>query len=218
LSSFLLNLIPVQSLRKFVGEDFLSPIEQFALNGYENLLYEGINFDGHSSIIILGGYLGDSTENWHQKSNSVIYVYEPILEYYLILVDRFKHLPRIHLFNSAVSDFTGVQILKKDGEKTGSRSTSKEAVTVEVQDILNIIQQLNNRIRVLEINIEGGEYSVLSRIINSDLAKKIDVLQIQFHKFEIADELRRAEIRNKLLLTHENIFDYPWVWERWILR
>jgi len=69
----------------------------------------------------------------------------------------------------------------------------------------------------VKINIEGGEYEVLYRLINSGYVKKCKNLQIQFHVFVKDCAIRREEIRSKLLETHHLTYDYPFTWENWEL-
>jgi FkbM family methyltransferase len=205
----------MDSIRKSLGLEFLSPIQQFAYHGYDDVLYKGVNLDKDSTIVVLGGYEGLSTEQWYDTYNCNIYVYEPIVDFYQHLVSKFKNNNAIHLFNYAVSNFSGDLVLKIEGEKTGSRAASDISVKVKTLDILQVI---GPKVSLLEVNIEGGEYEVLERILYSRCIDKIEILQIQFHKFDLRDELRRAEIRNQLALTHVNIFDFPWIWERWVLK
>ena len=51
---------------------------------------------------------------------------------------------------------------------------------------------IKGKIDLLKINIEGGEYEVLENLIENDLIKNIDNIQIQFHDFVFS---RRKEKR-----------------------
>ena len=44
----------------------------------------------------------------------------------------------------------------------------------------------------MKINIEGGEYELLERLIAADLIRKIDDIQVQFHNF-VPDAAARME-------------------------
>ncbi len=67
----------------------------------------------------------------------------------------------------------------------------------------------------MEINIEGGEYEVLPRLIDVGMVKDIDRLQIQFHSFVDNAAARREDIQSKLAKTHEMVWCYDFVWECW---
>ena len=65
------------------------------------------------------------------------------------------------------------------------------------------------------MNIEGGEYENLESLILTRAISKIPTLLVQFHRYSLKEELRRAQIRSELELTHKCVFEFPWVWERW---
>ena len=68
----------------------------------------------------------------------------------------------------------------------------------------------------MKINIEGAEYKLLDRIIDTGLINNINHLQIQFHKKDIENpEYKREKAISKLSETHNNIWSYYYVWERW---
>jgi hypothetical protein len=68
----------------------------------------------------------------------------------------------------------------------------------------------------MKINIEGGEYELLPRMIESGIIDKIKLLQIQFHEISEDSLSQMNKIREKLKSTHNQVFAYPFVWECWI--
>ena len=71
------------------------------------------------------------------------------------------------------------------------------------------------RVAVAKINIEGGEYEVLPRLIDSGLIEEIDEVQVQFHDVVPNAKQRMNEILADLALSHEPTYRYPFVWENW---
>jgi len=71
------------------------------------------------------------------------------------------------------------------------------------------------QIDLLEMNIEGGEYEVLNRLISTRDLTKVSTILVQFHNYGLISELERSKLRNLMNETHENIFTFDWVWERW---
>ena len=65
------------------------------------------------------------------------------------------------------------------------------------------------------MNIEGGEYECLARLIQTGAISRVEVLLVQFHRYGLESELSKAQIRINLEKTHSCIFEFPWVWERW---
>ena len=66
----------------------------------------------------------------------------------------------------------------------------------EVRSISEVVSELHiERIDLIKINIEGGEYDLLPAIIDSGLIKRIKYIQVQFHNFDIGAADARFRIR-----------------------
>lgn len=81
---------------------------------------------------------------------------------------------------------------------------------------VDIAPFLQSEVRLVKINIEGGEYELLSYIIEKGLMNNIVELQVQFHLVEGKDsEAMYNELRFKLKQTHELSWRWPFCWESW---
>ena len=79
-----------------------------------------------------------------------------------------------------------------------------------------MITDLNIKtIDLLKLNIEGSEYDLIERLIETDYIKKVEQLKIQFHDNVNDAKSRRVDIRNKLSKTHSEIWSYYFIWEYW---
>jgi hypothetical protein len=67
----------------------------------------------------------------------------------------------------------------------------------------------------MEVNIEGSEYEVLHRLIETGQIEEFDVLLLQFHKIDASSATDKDEISKILSRTHSIRFEYEWIWERW---
>ena len=74
------------------------------------------------------------------------------------------------------------------------------------------------RIDLMKINIEGGEYDLLEHLIKTGWIDKIINIQVQFHDFVENAEARMLAIQNDLAKTHELTYQYKFVWENWRLK
>ncbi|WP_163835751.1 FkbM family methyltransferase, partial [Pseudomonas viridiflava] len=75
-----------------------------------------------------------------------------------------------------------------------------------------------DKIDLMKINIEGGEFEVLPALIDAQYIYKITNLQIQFHdSIEHAKE-KRDRLRDQFKLTHQETWNYEFVWENWKLK
>jgi hypothetical protein len=74
------------------------------------------------------------------------------------------------------------------------------------------------RIDLLKVNIEGGEYELLEHLIATGDIRKVRKLQVQFHDF-VPDAIpRRARILQGLAQTHAQHWNFHFVWEEWGLK
>jgi FkbM family methyltransferase len=204
-------------IRNYLGDEYLSPIQRFAKDGYNDVLYRNLDITQEDVIVVLGGFFGDSAEKYQKNFGCHIHIYEPVGEFYKALQSRFNHSSNIQIFNQAVSISAGTIELSIEGEKTGQFSNSGNKFSVEARDISEIVVGLGT-IDLLESNIEGGEYPILMKLIDLGQISRIRILQVQFHKYNFLTEVDRSRIRFELSKTHDLVFDYEWVWERWELR
>jgi FkbM family methyltransferase len=87
---------------------------------------------------------------------------------------------------------------------------------VEIRDVAVVLdEQEIERIDLIKINIEGGEYELIDRLYQTGWLRRTGPLIVQFHEF--APDAHRARRRNRRQLaeTHRCTWSYPWVYERW---
>jgi hypothetical protein len=75
----------------------------------------------------------------------------------------------------------------------------------------------NCTIDLMKINIEGGEYDLLERLIETNMISRIKNIQVQFHDVAPDSLSRMLAIQTSLLKTHSNIFNYKFVWDSYEL-
>jgi hypothetical protein len=104
--------------------------------------------------------------------------------------------------------------LLDDGSSLCQEAESYEEVLM--RDITEVLRELQiSSIDLVKINIEGGEYALLPRMLSTGIVNRCTDIQVQFHKtFPEAARLR-DQIRARLLNTHVLTYDYTFVWENW---
>lgn len=214
LSRKILANIPVKYVREVFGKDFLSPIECFIFDGYNENLFANLNLSPTDQTIIVGGYIGESASIIHSKYGAKIRILEPISEYANHLESRFSSFPNIEIVSAAAAEFNGNIELSLDGEKTGvgANGVRREVPAI---DFAQFIQESSQEIALVEMNIEGGEYAVIPHLIATGQINNIRILLIQFHRYSLNEEYLRSQVRERLSLTHTLVFCYDWVWEKW---
>ena len=209
--------LPRSSLRRALGDESLSPLECFSRDGYNDVLCRNHALTPNDRVLVLGGYLGESTARWVARYGVSVDVVEPIGDFADKLRRRFQSESRVTVWELAVSKEGEEMRLTPDADATGAFLARPDTpgVTVSSRQFSRFWSELPVRPKLIEMNIEGGEYGVLDDAIDSGVIEEVNTWLIQFHQVAIDSDLNRALLRRSLRKTHSCSFAYDWVWERW---
>lgn len=188
----------------------------FADGGDDKFRYN-YNLTEQSIVIDAGGYKGNFSKKIHDMYNCRVFVYEPYAPFFEHIKNEYGYIDSISVHQLAISDKTGEKKLLDLGEAT-SVSTQNGDIKIDTIDIVDMINENNfTCVDLLKLNIEGEEYSVLERLIETDNLHIFKNIQVQFHDFFYVDQPieRRDFIREQLCKTHRETYCYPFVWESW---
>lgn len=181
-----------------------------------------LEYDLNEKSIVLdfGGYVGNFSHQLVSMYDPYIFIFEPVKEFYNILKRNFANNKKVKIFDLAISNKNKKQTISVSGAKSSTyMKESDEKQIIKEKDIKEFIEENNlKKIDLMKINIEGGEYEVLERLIETGLVKRIKDIQVQFHKISKNSVKRRKNIINKLKQTHERTYSYYFVWENWRLK
>jgi FkbM family methyltransferase len=171
-------------------------------------------------VLDAGGYHGDWAADIYCKFACRIHVFEPVAEFATTIARRFERNESVtvHRYGLAGQDRRSWIALDEGGSSTVFTPTGMAAQReeIELRDVVGVIERLDgDRIDLLKINIEGGEYELLERLLSADRVGHFRYLQIQFHPGVPGAESRRQAIQDDLARTHRQMWSYPWVWESW---
>lgn len=200
--------------------------------GFERSVYlfrktsgERLRFEyelGPDSLIFdVGGFRGDFACEIYERYQSKIWIFEPVLEFHMLMSDRFRENKNIRLFNVALDRETKTSTISIGMDRSSYERDLRNGDFEKIQ-LKNVAEFCDENqvqhIDLIKINIEGAEYDLLDKVLESGLHKVIRYFQIQFHDFSPLAEKRREEIRKKLSETHFLQWDYPFVWESWEIK
>jgi len=171
----------------------------------------------NSLVFDVGGYIGEFAAQIFCKYQCNIYIFEPIRNFYENCKKRFSHNNKVKVFDFGLSDHSFKTNISVNGTSTSLyKNTSNNTEKIELFSIIDFIKENNiKKIDLIKINIEGGEYPLLSTLIDNELIDIANFYQIQFHKFILEAIEKREMIRKKLKQKYNLIWDYPFVWESW---
>jgi FkbM family methyltransferase len=175
------------------------------------------NLNQNSSIMDLGGYTGVWAQQMIEKYSPNVYIIEPVPKFYNFMVSKFENNPKVKLLNVGVATENREGKILVNQDASSSNLKNGEEIDVKFKTIEQIFKQFNiENIDLIQINIEGDEYSLLERMIQTKFINRFKNIQIQFHLGIEDDISRREDIQKNLILNgFKNKFNYPFVWECW---
>jgi FkbM family methyltransferase len=157
-------------------------------------------------------------------SGATVYAFEPNPYAFAELARRFRDRPNVHCRQQGVLDRNDVRKLyfheRSDQDElewsTGSsllefkgNVRKDKYVDTPVIDLSEFIESLGTRVKVLKLDVEGVEGSILRRLISTGAIHRIDHVFVETHERKIpelktdTDELRR--MLKTMNLTHVNL-------------
>lgn len=206
--------------RFFIKDVYGTNLGKWFFNKGDETLLLRHSLDNNSIVFDVGGYVGDFSDGIVKKYDPYVYIFEPVKSYFDDLIQKYKENPKVKVFNFGLSDVDRDCDIGKSGETSSTYQSSGDIEKVKLVDIVGFVESLELKVPIalVSINIEGGEYPLLKRIIESGLIKQITALQVQFHRVTPDYEKKREQLIKKLCETHEVLYSYPFVWEGFKIR
>lgn len=181
--------------------------------------YHRADLGPDSVVIDIGAFRGHVAQEFVDLYDCTIHAFEPNPLFYGDLEQRFADNPKVSTYEVGLGGADAVLAMEQRGLGStvyGANDSSVDTVDVRIRDIATVLDELGyDRIDYLKINIEGAEYDLLDRLIESGWITRTRYLLIQFHEWYADAHVRRWKIRRELRRTHEQIWNYPWIYELW---
>ncbi len=144
----------------------------------------------------LGANVGDITDLM-SKGGAEVHAFEPEPETCAILRERFEGRSNVHVHEAAVSDFDGTADLilqssfKHDPLKASEassivheflRNDEVDPRRVEVMDIRRILRKFKTPVKVMKIDVEGSEWSILEAMREAGLMDRAEAIFVETHE------------------------------------
>jgi FkbM family methyltransferase len=173
-------------------------------------------------VFDLGGHKGE----WCRKISSmypecVIHSFELLSVYSEGLAEQFKNSDKIFVNNFGLSASDGEIDITYDGLSSSGidlKPDSKSYVGKLKSFEDYVVSKSISKIKLLKMNIEGGEYDLLESLVGTPRIVQIENIQIQFHNYGPEFVKRKDKIRSELSKTHYLTYDYAWTFENWRLK
>lgn len=211
-------------LLKLMPSSKLSPIQKFVRDGFASRIFSSVPSHEVSEVLVFGGYKGDSVDGWLNKNpHARVHTYEPVREYAAMLEGRFPESGvAVHTFGVGKSSGSRTFLVMSDATSghpgiTEVSSTPHETIDVWFESIESAGRDWPERVDIAEINIEGGEYELISALAEAGQLSKIKHVFVQFHDVGQKTDSLVKEARSHLEQSHSQVWCYEMVWEYWRL-
>jgi len=160
--------------------------------------HKDYNLNKESILFDVGGFEGEFTDKILKEFDCKSYIFEPHPYYFKNLKEKYKNNKNVIVFQYGLGGVTENIYLTDDFESS-KLSNERTNLEIQIKDITEVMKNLNiHKIDLLKLNIEGSEYNLLNRLINSGKINLVKKLIIQFHENINDADLKRNEIRNIL--------------------
>jgi FkbM family methyltransferase len=173
-----------------------------------------------ANILDVGGYAGDFVAKFRSVYDADVTVFEPIPSFAETIRKRFSGDGKVRLYEAGLSDRDETVEFDLDADASGAFGVS-DGNKVEVR-LLDAERALKERgvteWHLAKLNIEGGEFALLDRLIDTNRIDTIKHIQVQFHLHVPDARKKYKQLAKRLRLTHRLEWRYPFVWESWVRR
>lgn len=192
----------------------LTSFERFKRDGHAELLLGDLPLTTDSVVLEFGGYLGDYAAAVVERYGCRVHVFEPAPDFATQLQARFSGDSRVvvHAYGLAEADET--RTLRMSADATGVHA-SGDPVQASFRSASAFARSLPGTVDLAAINIEGGEYELIPLLAATGMLDRIVRVFVQFHQLGSDSVDDRSACRAILARTHEQVWDYDFVWEAW---
>jgi FkbM family methyltransferase len=202
--------------RRRQRREYRQTVKQWYVDGGDARFRFDYPLDLESLVLDLGGYEGRWASDLYARQRCRIHVFEPIRSFAAAITERFQRNADIEVFACALGGSTRHESLSICGASSSAykdRSATEEVEFIDVKEWFD--DHGIDSVALMKINIEGGEYELLERMIECDLVRRVVDLQVQFHNFAPDAAQRMVAIQTALSATHRPTYQYRFVWENW---
>lgn len=186
-----------------------------ATRGDETLRYD-YNIARTDVIFDVGAFKGEFSKKIIDRFPCIIHAFEPIDVFADEARVMLKGHPDVQVHQFGLSSAHATAEISIAGLGSSRNMKSSVSVVAEFYDVVDVMCRLApSGVTLMKINIEGDEYALLDRIIDSGNIECIRYLQVQFHLFKLLDRIRYRRLAKKLEQSHVLVWRFPFIWESW---
>lgn len=167
-----------------------------------------------SLVWIVGGYSGVTAQFYAERYDGRVEVFEPQLPFAAMLQQMFEANPKVRVHPYGLRDHEGAAPMAQDGSFgcTFRYLPDTAGPLSPPYDFRDVNAELREPVDLLFLNCEGGEWEILSRLLDTGRIRLVKYVLAQFHE-QAAD--RFSHLKERMAQTHSIIHDGGMVWTSW---
>lgn len=170
----------------------------------------------NSIVLDIGGFKGEWASDLFSRYLCNISIFEPVSMLAVEIEKRFNNNDKIKVYQYGLGGKSRKERISICAESSSIFRKSDRSEEIKIIDIAEwITNKKIKTISLMKINIEGGEYELLERLIETNLIKIVENIQVQFHNVFSDSATRMKNIQKNLEKTHLATYQYLFVWENW---
>lgn len=209
-----------QHYLKYLTNEFYRSHQRWIRHNPDDDLRFRYDLPPRANILDVGGYAGDFAARFVKLCGANVTVFEPVLDFAVQIEKRFAGDPRVRVYAVGLSDKDEVVEFDLAADASGTFGSSEgQRIQVTLWDADRFLSHCGtDEWHLAKINIEGGEYALLNRLIDTGRIASIKYIQVQFHLHVPGARKKYRQLAKRLRKTHKLQWRYPYVWESWVRR
>jgi FkbM family methyltransferase len=205
--------------RRLFPTEYQKMVDKWFADGGDSKLRFNYDLDEDSLVVDLGGYQGQWASDLFSRYRCNIIIFEPVSSFAEQMRHRFSKNDRILVLQYGLGGSTRKETINICANSTSVYRLSPYKEEIHIVDIADWIYREDiKKIDLVKINVEGAEYEILERLIDTKLIDIMSNIQVQFHNISKDSSYRMVNIQRRLLETHAPTYQYKFVWENWTKR
>jgi FkbM family methyltransferase len=144
-------------------------VRRWEFDGGDERFRFDYELDEKSVVLDLGGYDGQWASDIYGRYGCTVFVFEPVQAYAEKITSRFARNPKIKVFPYALGGKDHRLELAVSGTSSSVFAGGKQKQVIQIVDASKWIEGAGlTAIALMKVNIEGGEYELMDRLIASD--------------------------------------------------
>jgi FkbM family methyltransferase len=196
--------------------DYRAMVKKWYADGGDDRFRFDYDLDERSFVLDLGGYEGQWASDLYARYRCRIAIFEPVARFARNISARFRKNGDIEVFPCGLGATTRTEAIYVHGASSSTQKKQADSEQIEIVDVRRWFEDHNvEAVQLMKVNIEGGEYELLERLVATGLIGRIDDIQVQFHNFIPDAPARMEQLQRAMRATHTPTYQYRFVWENW---